>query len=165
MNPTAIPYENTIPRRSASSVGDWPHVSVYQNDVEKDGKYFRNDCALFRIPYDWRAANDWNLYERIASAPFSMGTLWETREIYNGKLLFEFQIALVDENGKILAKNTSSERHDDSWNNGSGYYDVFVFDGVTQASMKIIGQKSSFYKSGGWCSRNLVVERSRNQQI
>lgn len=116
----------------------WPHVSVYQNDVEKDGKYFRNDSALFRAPYDWGAASDWNLDERIASAPFSMGILWKNWKIYNGKLLFEFQLALVDENGKILAKNTSYERHDDSWNNGSGYYDVFVFDGVTQDSMKII---------------------------
>lgn len=67
-----------------------------------------------------------------------MGILWKNWKIYNGKLLFEFQLALVDENGKILAKNTSYERHDDSWNNGSGYYDVFVFDGVTQDSMKII---------------------------
>lgn len=119
----------------------WPHVSVYQNDVEKDGKYLRNGAALFRAPHDWGAADAWNLDERIASAPFSMGILWEnakTYKTYNGKFLFEFQLALVDENGKVLAKNTSYERHDSSWNNSSGYYDVFTFDGVTQDSMKII---------------------------
>lgn len=113
----------------------WPHISVYQNEVIKDGKYSRDGVLLFRVPYDWGASQDWDVNDRIAPATLSMGT---TSGGYNGVLAFEFQIALVDEQGNIIARNTSYERHDDSWDNRDGYYDIFIFDGITPEVMKII---------------------------
>ncbi len=114
----------------------WPHVSVYQNEVAKDGIYFRDGVALFRAPYDWHASTEWDLSDRITPASFSMGIIWDDR--YNGKILFEFQLALVDENGNVLAKSNGYERFDDSWNDGYGYHDIYTFSGISPEIMKII---------------------------
>lgn len=116
----------------------WPHVSVYQNDVAKDGKYFRDGVALFLAPDDWHARAEWDLYDRIAPAAFSMGVIWDNGYRYNGKILYEFQLALVDENGNVLAKSTGYKRFDDSWDDGYGYHDIYTFSGISPETMKLI---------------------------
>lgn len=116
----------------------WPHISVYQNVVEKDGKYFRDETALFKAPHDWGTFTKWNVSGQIAPAAFGMGIIWTNNSHYNGKLLYEYHIALTDENGTILAQNTSRDRKDDSWSNGSGYYEIFEFAGIKPDVMKIL---------------------------
>ena len=108
-----------VRRKDWDALVKWPRKSVVADDAKKDGKFLRDGIALF-VPDD--GFGEYEGYS-VPSTMYSSG--------YNHDL-YDIEVSIVDENGKILASTKEYEEQREIVG------DFYIFRGIDQATMKII---------------------------